>query len=344
MFSEALRQRLEQLNRGAATTPPLSRGDSVPPSSGPAPLSFPVAPVPNFATPRPGPAALPLSGIDVANAKGTHLKLSQPISELWYDGDRTIARVAEGWSRQTLPQPVKRSDKLHDELIAFHRGFPGKTIFLDLETCGLAGSCIFLVGLLYAEQDRWSIVQLWARDYAEEKAVLHTLWDVAARHDVLVTFNGKSFDWPQVHGRSTIHGIGRDPTLDAVAVPPVSLPLRRWDTDTPRPQLAHFDLLHHARRVWRDELPNCRLQTLERRFCRRIRHDDIPGRAIPSAYQTYVRDGDTRQVRRILHHNALDLLTLLQVSICLMDKLLPTFHSDTSDQQMATSDRQRASF
>jgi uncharacterized protein YprB with RNaseH-like and TPR domain len=111
---------------------------------------------------------------------------------------------------------------------------------------------------------------------------------------VLVTFNGKSFDWPQIRDRSTLHE--RDP-------------------DSVDNHLVHLDLLHHARRRWRCELPNCKLQTLERYICGRHRTGDIPGGDIPAAYHDYVRTGDLAEVRQILHHNALDLVTLLQLSL-----------------------------
>ena len=44
---------------------------------------------------------------------------------------------------------------------------------------------------------------------------------------------------------------------------------------------------------------------------------DIPGSRIPEAYHHYVQTGDTTDVRSILHHNALDLVTLLQLSLVL---------------------------
>jgi uncharacterized protein YprB with RNaseH-like and TPR domain len=80
--------------------------------------------------------------------------------------------------------------------------------------------------------------------------------------------------------------------------------------------MVHCDLLHHARRRWRERLPNCKLQTLEQAICGRRRRGDIPGRAIPLAYHEFVRTGDAWQMRNVLHHNALDLVTLLQLSIC----------------------------
>ena len=87
------------------------------------------------------------------------------------------------------------------------------------------------------------------------------------------------------------------------------------DAHSDRPEIGHFDLLHHARRRWKSQLPNCKLQTLERYICGRNRVGDIPGRDIPLAYHDYVRTGNTEQVRSILHHNALDLVTLLQLSL-----------------------------
>jgi uncharacterized protein YprB with RNaseH-like and TPR domain len=75
-----------------------------------------------------------------------------------------------------------------------------------------------------------------------------------------------------------------------------------------------LDLLPVARRLWGEQLPNCRLQTLERYVCgRRVRAGDIGGEEIPRAYHDYVRTGEPWEMMRILHHNASDLATLLQL-------------------------------
>lgn len=93
---------------------------------------------------------------------------------------------------------------------------------------------------------------------------------------------------------------------------PASDRLERRDQ---RPVLAHCDILHHARRKWRSRLPNCKLQTLELFLCGRQRTADIAGRDIPAAYHQYVRSKDAWPMRDVLHHNALDLATLLEVSL-----------------------------
>jgi uncharacterized protein len=133
-----------------------------------------------------------------------------------------------------------------------------------------------------------------ARNYAEEHAVLVSFWQRAAEHRVLVTFNGKSFDWPMLVDRSARHLMFRQAR---------------------RPELLHVDLLHHSRRRWRRQLPNCRLQTLERHICGRGRAGDIPGERIPAAYHQFVRTGFPRDMDAILLHNAVDLVTLLDLAM-----------------------------
>ncbi len=171
---------------------------------------------------------------------------------------------------------------------------PEDLLFMDTETCGLAGSAVFLVGLMFYQEDELVFHQYLARDYAEEAAILQAFADRLGRAGILVTFNGKAFDMTLLSDRSAFHGV-------ALA----------------RGEIVHLDLLHEARRLWRGHLPNCRLQTLERHFCNRVRAGDIPGSAIPDAYHNFVATADARQMRDILHHNLLDLLTMAQL-ICAM--------------------------
>ena len=91
------------------------------------------------------------------------------------------------------------------DFAALVAALPDRAIALDLETCGLAGSALFLIGLLRQIDGVPTIQLLLARNYAEEAAVLASLWQIVAEHDVLLTFNGKSFDWPMVIERSIRH-------------------------------------------------------------------------------------------------------------------------------------------
>lgn len=167
--------------------------------------------------------------------------------------------------------------------------FPQEVLVIDVESTGLGHSPLFLIGTLGWEEGALCVRQYLARTYAEEAAVTAAFLDDARAKKLLVSFNGKSFDVPYIRARAAACGIPY--TLDA----------------------AHFDLLHTARRLWRATLPDCRLQTLERHLCARVRHDDIPGADIPEAYHAYVRTGNAVQMVQIIKHNMLDLLTLAEL-------------------------------
>ena len=296
MLSDRVRERLEQLNRTAlparSKTNALQR--SLTPNSS---CKTTISPNHNSYLP---------SGSGVGTPYGEHWLIQQPLEQLWSRGPKLIEQTTR------FENPiVEERDR---DLFQLECSFPHRILWLDLETCGFAGSMVFLAGVMHLECGGIVLTQLWARNYAEEKALLHTLWTLVQRSDLLMTFNGKSFDWPQVQDRSTLHHLGTSCSgterIQELRYEPLYL-----DAHSDRPGIGHFDLLHHARRRWKTQLPNCKLQTLERYICGRNRVGDIPGRDIPLAYHDYVRTGNTEQVRSILHHNALDLVTLLQLSL-----------------------------
>ncbi len=224
-------------------------------------------------------------GHEVRTGTSAHWLIQRSVRELWPRSDEFVQNF--------LSTHGPGDDKQADDTRLFRERFPATTLFFDLETCGFAGSMIFLIGLLHLEENELRLTQLWARHYSEEQSILASFEQQLRGSSLLVSFNGKSFDWPQVKDRLTLFA-GRP----YVANEP-----------------AHFDLLHASRRRWKRRLPNCKLQTLERFLCGRHRVGDIPGRDIPAAYQRYVQTGDVAEVSSILHHNALDLITLLQLAL-----------------------------
>lgn len=170
---------------------------------------------------------------------------------------------------------------------------PEGALFIDTETTGLSGSMVFLLGAMRMTGDGIVLRQVFARDYREEPALLAAWSEMLSDAAMLVSFNGKAFDIPVLRDRLGLHGISA-PFLPA-----------------------HVDLLHVARRRWRDVLPDCRLQTLEWRVCGRRRTGDIPGEEIPDVYHRFVRTGDASDVVSVFHHNALDLITLADIALAL---------------------------
>ena len=313
MWSSDFRARLEEINRRRVVNTAGSDPSCSPPAASHADRHAPIESPSTTGQVDQRPRPPELRGQVQQNDHGQHLWIRHPLRQIWPDGGRWLAALVARWQDYGhLPEEA------HAEMDAVQRFFPDRVFFLDLETCGFAGSMIFLVGLVHDHDGELVLSQLWARNYAEEAAMLVTLWQIARWHRVLVTFNGKSFDWPQVHDRSTLYRLGKAPMSKDAPVHPSPPSLTRAleiGVDDPRPNPIHCDLLHHARRRWKDSLPNCRLQTLEKYICGRRRAGDIPSREIPDVYHDYVRTGETAAVKSVLHHNALDLITLLQLTL-----------------------------
>ncbi len=244
---------------------------------------------------RPPPASLSTAQ-PLENSSGIHVVIRRLLSEVCPAVAQQVEPCRLRWSAccDAVGGELNTA-RAARELAHLRRALPAETLFLDLETCGFSGSPVFLAGVIHAQDGPLILEQYLARDYSEEAAVLTT---VAARCKgaTLVTFNGKSFDGPMVTDRSIVHHL---------AEPLAGMP--------------HVDLLHHARRHWRKRLPNFRLQTLERFVCGRMRQGDIPGSRIGAEYHAFVRTCDPAGMESILHHNALDLVTLVQLALRLCD-------------------------
>lgn len=171
-----------------------------------------------------------------------------------------------------------------------------RILFLDIETCGLSAAPLFLIGAAYFTGEDFAVLQLFARDYHEEKTLLSFFNRLYSQYDLLVTFNGKSFDLPFIITRGHENRI-------------------RIPNDVP-----HVDLLHEVRWQWRYRLPNCKLQTVERHIFDRKRVDDVPGSEIPQIYREFIKTGNAAQIKDILEHNVLDIITMIDIVMNLSDQ------------------------
>ncbi len=182
------------------------------------------------------------------------------------------------------------------ELTALSESGLARALFLDLETGGFAASPVFLAGTMRWNGSDFVLRQYFARHYGEEATLLRAVADEIGGCQTLVTFNGKTYDLPMLRGRSLVHRV-------ALHEPP-----------------RHLDLLHASRRRWRERLPDCRLQTLERHVCRRVRSGDVPSDEVPGIYHDYVRRGDPYRLVPVFHHNLLDVTTMGEILYALCDR------------------------
>jgi uncharacterized protein YprB with RNaseH-like and TPR domain len=171
---------------------------------------------------------------------------------------------------------------------------PYQWLFLDTETTGLAGGTgtyAFLVGLAWWEGGGLEVEQLFMREYSEECSLLAVLAERLAERRVLVTFNGKSFDWPLLETRYRM----------TRTIPP------------PAPR-AHLDFLHPARNIWRLRLGSVRLPELERHVLGWNRSVDVMSEMIPRIYLDFVCGGPPEPLVPVFHHNQMDLQGLAGLS------------------------------
>jgi len=163
-------------------------------------------------------------------------------------------------------------------------------VFIDTETTGLAGgtgTLVFVLGMARFADGRFEVEQLFITGFGAEQAMLEQARSSLVGAEVLVTFNGRSFDAPLLATR-----------------------FRLGARSNPFAPLRHVDLLHPTRRLFARRWPDCRLHTVERRLLGVRRIDDLPGRDAPQAWFDWLRHGHAAGLGAVGRHNRLDLLTL----------------------------------
>ena len=218
---------------------------------------------------------------------GTFLRIDQTIREVlsgggWAFGER-YARTISALHAGNVPWD--RYDTFHPLIDAHARD----VICVDIETTGLtAGTPLFLIGVLGHFNGELRVVQLLARDYTEEAALLAHFAALLDASSVVVSFNGKSYDLPYI----------RDGVC-FLACPSACnkriLICCMWrgvcgDGDCPIANCRHWNNIFAAESGAR--YSRCR-----------------DSRGVPPL----CADGNAVQMRDILYHNALDLLTTTEV-------------------------------
>ena len=172
---------------------------------------------------------------------------------------------------------------------------PEEMLFFDTETTGLgqgAGNVPFMIGLGRFQAGTFLVEQLFIRNPAEERAMLAYLLPLLQQSSCLVTYNGKTFDWPVFKNRYVLNRM----------------------TDR-LPQPLHLDFLYPSRSLWRHTLPSCRLGKVEEEKLGLWREDDVPGSLAPMLYVQYLAEQDPQVIGPVFLHNESDVLSLAGLAI-----------------------------
>jgi len=178
-------------------------------------------------------------------------------------------------------------------------------IFVDTETTGLSGgtgTIPFLIGIGYYDQAGFSTKQFLLENPAEEMAQLVEFSRELTKFSTTVTFNGKSFDLPLIRTRFLLNRFTN--------------PLENY---------SHIDLLHISRKIWKNRLTDRSLQELEARILNYSRsQEDVPGWLIPQIYFDFLKTGDGSQIKNVIYHNQIDVVSMAILYQKIQSMLLST--------------------
>jgi uncharacterized protein YprB with RNaseH-like and TPR domain len=188
-----------------------------------------------------------------------------------------------------------------DPLLLAHLGLKGEpparwadVLFLDTETTGLSGGTgtyVFLIGLAHIADGELILRQHLLKDLGAESDFVEHLKAELEPFRACASYNGKTFDLPLLRTRFVM-ALRSELTVDE----------------------SHLDLLHPARRLWKDRFGSTTLRQLEESVLDDARAPDIAGSFIPDAYFHYLRKRDEAIIRPVLEHNARDVISLVRIA------------------------------
>ena len=228
------------------------------------------------------------------------LPLSRVTREPAMHSDRPFEVIEQRIDLSTLGLTVVgRSEP--DPRVVTHLGLKGASpsrwediVFLDTETTGLmggTGTYVFLLGTAHIVDGELVLRQHLLHELGSEAAFVSALRQELAPFRACASYNGKCFDLPLLRTRFVMT-LRSDLSVDD----------------------SHLDLLHPARRLWRDRFGSTSLRQLEDSVLDIVREDDVPGALIPERYFRWLAPREPRLIQPILNHNARDIVSLVRIT------------------------------
>lgn len=184
-------------------------------------------------------------------------------------------------------------------------GAPEDVLFFDIETTGLSARSagLYLIGMLTYTDKKWTLLQYFCEDVADEPAVLQAFFELLRTKKTLISYNGDGFDIPFL--RHMLEQYGLPYSFDAIE---------------------SFDLFKKFRPLKRLlNLPDLKLKSCER-FLGIDREDRFTGGELIEVYFEWQKTKVPALLDTLLLHNAEDIANLPNLLPLLRYRALP--HSD----------------
>jgi hypothetical protein len=95
-----------------------------------------------------------------------------------------------------------------------------------------------------------------------------------------------------------------------------------------QPQYFQADLLHPARRLWKNIIQDCSQSSIETKIAGIDRSDDIPGSLAPQIWFEFLKTGKTDHLMGICEHNSADISGLASILAVMVSIAANPFNSD----------------
>ncbi len=180
---------------------------------------------------------------------------------------------------------------------------PEQMLFLDLETTSLStgtGNMPFLVGTGFFEGEKFNVLQYLVPSPPLEMDVLVELLKLWKKKDVVITYNGKTFDIPLLKNRMVIYR------------------LEGFE------EKKHYDLYQLVKKM----VKPANLHNVEREMLKLERPPGVEGGDIPRLYFEFLERGEIEILREVLERNLQDILSLPAILYRWVEKKNPLFFND----------------
>ena len=168
--------------------------------------------------------------------------------------------------------------------------------FIDIETTGLSasGSGLYLIGIAYHRQMEWHLRQWFADSLSAEQEILTDFFEFLRDFQIIVTYNGDSFDLPFLEKCAAQY----------------SIPFEREKYES-------FDLYRKIRPLKKLlSLDNLKLATMEA-FLGISRENPTSGKDMIPVYEQFLETRDESLYHDLLLHNEDDIRSLPELLVLL---------------------------